>query len=276
MVFSISFLSLSVLQFYYSILFYDNEGKPYKIVVDDNGTVYTGYYALNQQGDVIAILDANGNIETEYNYNAWGLEVAKNPDSRSVSMLAQYNCLKYRGYYYDAETGFYYLGSRYYDPVIGRFINPDTTDVLTANPTAMTDKNLYAYCDNNPVMRVDKDGNIWELALASGETMALGSGSAIVAGLSAAAPVAIGVAITVVVVVGVSAAIKFAKSKSNKKTKEEVDPYARPGQKKQGRETKIKSRRSQKFKSRNNRRDNKPAQPKSHTPSRKGHTKYYP
>ena len=116
-------------------------------------------------------------------------------------------------------TGFYYLGSRYYDPVIGRFINPDTTDVLTANPTAMTDKNLYAYCDNNPVMRVDKDGNIWELALASGETMALGSGSAIVAGLSAAAPVAIGVAITVVVVVGVSAAIKFAKSKSKKKLK---------------------------------------------------------
>lgn len=225
---------------------------------------------------IYSISNDSGAAVVRYSYNGWGYETGHTTSTVTGLRLYQYNCLKYRGYYHDTETGFYYLGSRYYDPVIGRFINPDTTDVLTANPTAMTDKNLYAYCDNNPVMRVDKDGNIWELALASGETMALGSGSAIVAGLSAAAPVAIGVAITVVVVVGVSAAIKFAKSKSNKKTKEEVDPYARPGQKKQGRETKIKSRRSQKFKSRNNRRDNKPAQPKSHTPSRKGHTKYYP
>ena len=68
------------------------------------------------------------------------------------------NPIRYRGYYYDEETGFYYVSSRYYNPVIDRFISPDTTDVLTATSMALTDKNLYAYCDNNPVMREDKDG----------------------------------------------------------------------------------------------------------------------
>lgn len=74
---------------------------------------------------------------------------------------------------------------------------------------------------------------------------------------------------TIAVVGVISIGIKYAKSK------EEVDPYARPGQKKQGRENKNKSRRDDNFESRNNRRNKKPAKPKRHTPSRKGHTKYY-
>ena len=45
--------------------------------------------------------------------------------------------------------------------MIGRFISPDTTDVLTASLTALTDKNLYAYCDNNPVIRTDSTGECW-------------------------------------------------------------------------------------------------------------------
>ena len=56
----------------------------------------------------------------------------------------------------------YYLQSRYYDAAIGRFINADATDVLTATPMALTDKNLYAYCDNNPVVRVDRNGQFWD------------------------------------------------------------------------------------------------------------------
>lgn len=67
----------------------------------------------------------------------------------------------YRGYYYDRDLGMYYLQSRYYDPVTGRFISPDYPDVITASPTALTDKNLFAYCDNNPVMRTDHDGMFW-------------------------------------------------------------------------------------------------------------------
>lgn len=56
----------------------------------------------------------------------------------------------------------YYLNSRYYYPTIGRFISADTTDVLTATPMNLTDKNLYAYCDNNPVVRVDCGSAFWD------------------------------------------------------------------------------------------------------------------
>ena len=72
------------------------------------------------------------------------------------------NPFRYRGYYQDSETGFYYCGNRYYDPAIGRFINADSTNTLMNTPMAYTDKNLYAYCDNNPVMRVDNGGEFWD------------------------------------------------------------------------------------------------------------------
>ncbi len=72
------------------------------------------------------------------------------------------NPFRYRGYYYDNETGFYYCGSRYYDPVTGRFISADNINTLSSTAMALTDKNLYAYCDNNPVMRVDSGGEFWD------------------------------------------------------------------------------------------------------------------
>ncbi len=72
------------------------------------------------------------------------------------------NPLRYAGYVYDNETGFYYNATRYYDPTTARFINADATDVLTATLEASTDKNLFAYCDNNPVVRVDAGGQFWE------------------------------------------------------------------------------------------------------------------
>ena len=72
------------------------------------------------------------------------------------------NPFRYRGYYQDSETGFYYCGNRYYDPAIGRFISADSTNTLMNTPMAYTDKNLYAYCDNNPVMRVDNGGEFWD------------------------------------------------------------------------------------------------------------------
>jgi RHS repeat-associated protein len=92
--------------------------------------------------------------------------------------MAQLNPFRYRGYYYDAETGFYYLENRYYDPEIGRFINADTTDILGVSGD-LYDKNLYAYCDNNPVMREDVSGEFWNIA----------AGAVIGAGLSVATQV---------------------------------------------------------------------------------------
>ena len=67
--------------------------------------------------------------------------------------------------YNSAETGLYYLGSRYYDPEVGRFINADDVSVIGASPMELTDKNLFAYCDNNPVMRKDDGGQIWNIII---------------------------------------------------------------------------------------------------------------
>ncbi|MGI6745870.1 MAG: RHS repeat-associated core domain-containing protein [Acutalibacteraceae bacterium] len=113
----------------------------------------------NVQGDVIGIYDSTGTVVVEYTYDAWG-----KPNSVTGSLastIGVINPLRYRGYYYDDETGFYYLQSRYYDPEVGRFINADDTDVLTSTMDDVTDKNLFAYCDNNPVMRIDEGGYRW-------------------------------------------------------------------------------------------------------------------
>ena len=143
--------------------FYDNEGKPYKLTVDEDnstsGGYYTGYFVLNQQGDVIAILNANGAKAVSYEYNAWGQILSEDATTEVAGALfLKYNALKYRGYYYDAETGFYYVSSRYYDPVIGRFINADDDNVLSLEQGSLLQYNLYTYCLNNPVNRVDIDG----------------------------------------------------------------------------------------------------------------------
>jgi RHS repeat-associated protein len=73
------------------------------------------------------------------------------------------NPYRYRGYRYDNESGLYYLQSRYYDPSIKRFISADTHDILLTSPYEFTDKNLFAYVDNNPIMRSDADGEYWFL-----------------------------------------------------------------------------------------------------------------
>ena len=70
--------------------------------------------------------------------------------------MANINPLKYRGYYYDTETGFYYLQSRYYDPIVSRFINADS---YTSTGQGFLGYNMFAYCGNNPVSRVDASGH---------------------------------------------------------------------------------------------------------------------
>ena len=143
--------------------FYDNDGRPYKIIVKvGSASPVTGYFVLNLQGDVIGIIDGDGTVAVEYQYDAWGKEISHTTAGDDGSTLYNYNALKYRGYYYDSETGFYYVSSRYYDPEICRFINADTFDVISATESSLTEKNLYAYCDNNPVIRIDTSGRAWE------------------------------------------------------------------------------------------------------------------
>ena len=124
-------------------------------------------YVMNLQGDVIALLDESYNVVVKYTYDTWG-KVLSVTDANGTLItdtnhIGHRNPIRYRGYYYDIETGLYYLQSRYYDPEVGRFISSDAFAVLGATPMDVTDKNLFAYCDNNPVMRIDNGGEFWHI-----------------------------------------------------------------------------------------------------------------
>ena len=144
--------------------------------VEYNGTIYT--YVKNAQGDVVSIVNYDGIEVMAYIYDAWGNQLSTYGSMEPT--LGRKNPLRYRGYVYDTETGLYYLNSRYYNPTWGRFINADTTDVLGASlDKANWDKNLFAYCDNNPIIRVDHGGQIWMLIGAAVGAFVSGAVSAI-------------------------------------------------------------------------------------------------
>ena len=147
------------------IFVYDASGNPIGMSHYENGAQRGTYvFVKNIQGDIIGIYDDEGTCLVTYTYDAWG-NVTVSYSNGGASTAARYNPFRYRGYYYDTETGLYYVSSRYYDPEIGRFINADTTDILTATPMGLTDKNLFAYCDNNPVMRADHGGDFWHIVV---------------------------------------------------------------------------------------------------------------
>ena len=130
--------------------FYDESGRPFAFNYSVDGDIAsTYYYILNLQGDVVQIIDANGVMQAEYVYSPWGEIISAEGD------LAEVNPLRYRGYYYDSETGFYYLQSRYYDPENHRFINADS---YASTGQGFLGVNMFAYCSNNPVNNFDNDG----------------------------------------------------------------------------------------------------------------------
>ena len=115
-------------------------------------------FRKNAFGDVTEIYNAEGELVAKYNYSAYGkCEIKDSQDD-----VAKINPIRYRGYYYDEETGLYYLKSRYYDPETGRFLNAD--DISYLDPETINGLNLYAYCGNNPVMNVDPNGTFFWLA----------------------------------------------------------------------------------------------------------------
>ena len=133
---------------------YDESGKPFALKYSTDGTTFdTYYYVLNLQGDVVKLIHYIPGFEYEsvatYEYDAWG-------NVSSSGRLAEINPLRYRGYYYDNETGFYYLQSRYYDPANRRFINADCyTSTNNSNEIAC---NMFTYCYNNPITYHDSCG----------------------------------------------------------------------------------------------------------------------
>ena len=129
---------------------YDANGNV--AAVNYNGTYY--YYVRNGQNDIIRLIDGESNTVVEYAYDSWGRQISCT--GSLASTLGNLNPFRYRGYVYDAETGFYYVSSRYYDPEIGRFINAD--DIAYLGMGGLTSYNLFAYCGNNPVMGYDPYG----------------------------------------------------------------------------------------------------------------------
>ena len=125
---------------------YNTNGSPLGFIY--NGVQY--FYLTNQMGDVISITDTAGTVVANYEYDAWGKVLTAD------SSIAQQNPLRYRGYYYDNETGYYYLQSRYYDPDICRFINADIYNFLEKNIS--NGLNLFIYCSNDSVNYDDPDG----------------------------------------------------------------------------------------------------------------------
>ena len=137
--------------------FYDSYGNLTLIKRYINGSLTDFPVLTNSQGDVVAIYNTSGTKLISYEYDAWG-----NTTISGSAAIGTLNPMRYRGYYYDSDLELYYLQSRYYDAEIGRFISADVTDTAVASLMGLTDKNLYAYCDNNPVNRIDSGGFFWD------------------------------------------------------------------------------------------------------------------
>ena len=156
---------------------YDSNGRLIKqsngleFIYDNSGVIGLKYnnaqyfYRRDCQGNIIALIDNSGAVVVEYKYDAWGNHEAEVANEDYVT-LAEINPYRYRGYYYDSETDLYFLQTRYYDPVVGRFISRDSIEY--ADPEIICGLNLYAYCGNNPVMATDPTGRAewWEWLVA--------------------------------------------------------------------------------------------------------------
>ncbi len=138
--------------------FYDAAGRPAMLqVISGSGGSSAYYYGTNAQGDVIAMYDSDGNLCVSYLYDAWGNLLSSETYTNAGNIARSLNSLLYRGYYFDSESGFYYLQSRYYDPEIGRFINADNQ--IAGVGGEVLGYNMFAYCMNNPVNMSDSTGN---------------------------------------------------------------------------------------------------------------------
>ena len=132
-----------------------------------SGIKYEGatyMYRRDGQGNIVALIDSSGNVVVKYEYDAWGNHEVYDGSGTKITQgthVGRVNPYRYRGYYYDEELKLYYLKTRYYDPEVGRFINAD--DITYIDPETINGLNLYAYCGNNPVMRIDPNGNLFFL-----------------------------------------------------------------------------------------------------------------
>ena len=132
-----------------------------------SGSLYYYYPVLNTRGDIIELHSGSGALSARYTYDSWGKLVSVVDGSGATigaGRFAHYVSLRYRGYYYDAETELYYLQSRYYDPETGRFLNADDVKYIGYSGEQLS-YNAFAYCENEPVCRKDIIGKLWERSI---------------------------------------------------------------------------------------------------------------
>lgn len=115
------------------------------------------YYIKNHQNDIVGIVDKNNNIVASYTYDAYG-NIVELVDYSNEN-IAYINPYRYRGYRYDTESNLYYLNTRYYSPVLGRFLSEDDIKVISNEISTYAHINLYSYAQNNPVKYVDPNGD---------------------------------------------------------------------------------------------------------------------
>ncbi len=164
----------------YSLIYsYSSNGIIQSVSEISNKDIKTYFYLIDIIGNIVGLVDENGNIVVEYDYSSYGkVEVKK--DTVGISKKDH---IRYKGYIYDEETKLYYLISRYYDPEIGRFISQDSVEYI--EPSSISGLNLYVYCCNDPINMYDPSGNF---AISIGLLLAIGGivGAAIGAGASVA------------------------------------------------------------------------------------------
>ena len=141
------------------LLWYNYDGSGQLTSVEYDGVTYL--YKVNQFGDVLGLYNESGELAYKYLYDPWGKLVwvhdKRDRDVTDEESAALRNPFRYRGYYYDSDTGWYYLNSRYYDPETGRFLNADG---YASTGQGIIGNNMFAYCNNNPVMLADYTGNM--------------------------------------------------------------------------------------------------------------------
>ncbi|MCL2532106.1 MAG: DNRLRE domain-containing protein [Oscillospiraceae bacterium] len=156
---------------------YDQLNQPFGIAIQDETGIQTLLYERNPRGDILSLINPLDNsVVVRYTYDAWGntqREIFPESEpgffqgianfftgntserTRSNEELANLNPLTYRGKFYDAYVGLFYLQTRWYNPQWGRFLN---ADVLFDTGNGIVGTNMFAYCDNNPVNVVDHNG----------------------------------------------------------------------------------------------------------------------
>ncbi len=138
---------------------YDSAASLVAMII--GGTRYN--YVRNAQNDIIGLIDSTGKRVVSYKYDSWGKVVSIT--GTLAATVGQKNPFRYRGYYFDAESGMYYLQSRYYDPEIRRFISADNI-IVTGTSVEYQNVNLYEYCSDNPINFQDPSGHFILSALA--------------------------------------------------------------------------------------------------------------